>query len=769
MRLSQLASNERAVIVKIYGHGSFRRRVMEMGFVRGKVIRVIKSAPMSDPIEYEIMGYRVALRRSEASLIEVDTDCKPFVDSVCGQTIVEEHNDELRHRSQSKVINVALVGNPNSGKTSLFNMISGANEHVGNYSGVTVGAKTTHVDRYGYRINLSDLPGTYSITEYSPEELYVRKHIAEQMPDVVVNVVDASNLERNLLLTTQLIDMNLKVVIALNMYDELEKEEARLDYDTLGKLLGIPMVPTVASKERGIDDLVRRVIEAYEDTDPTLRHIHISYGSELEQSILSIQEVVRRNEDLVARYSSRYLSIKLLDGDRVIREELSVYPNSKHINATAEREQNRLEKIFGEKAESLITDARFAFITGALNETFTKGSSAKHTKGYRADSVLTHKIWGFPIFLLLMWTMFQVTFTLGQYPADWIDMGFSALGDWVSRIMTDGPFKELLVEGVIAGVGGVMVFMPNILILFLFIAIMEDTGYMARTAFIMDRIMHRIGLHGKSFLPLIMGFGCNVPAIMATRTLESRKDRLLTILIMPFMSCSARLPVYLLLITAFFERGQGLILASLYVIGGVVAILSAIALKKVLFDKEEVSFVMELPPYRIPTARSVVRHMWNRAGQYIKKMSTVILVASVIIWAMSNYPADRELKDTYIGQLGQVMEPVLEPLGFDWQMGVSLLSGLAAKEIVISTMSVLNESGDSEESLIEALRTDANFTPLTAYCLMLFILLYLPCVAAIVAVRREAGMKWAIFSAVYTTTVAWVVTFIVWNVAQYFV
>ena len=769
MRLSQLASNERAVIVKIYGHGSFRRRVMEMGFVRGKGIRVIKSAPMSDPIEYEIMGYRVALRRSEASLIEVDTDCKPFVDSVCGQTIVEEHNDELRHRSQSKVINVALVGNPNSGKTSLFNMISGANEHVGNYSGVTVGAKTTHVDRYGYRINLSDLPGTYSITEYSPEELYVRKHIAEQMPDVVVNVVDASNLERNLLLTTQLIDMNLKVVIALNMYDELEKEEARLDYDTLGKLLGIPMVPTVASKDRGIDDLVRRVIEAYEDTDPTLRHIHISYGGELEQSILSIQEVVRRNEDLVARYSSRYLSIKLLDGDRVVREELKVCDNFEQITSVAEREQNRLEKIFGEKAESLITDARFAFITGALNETFTKGSSAKHTKGYRADSVLTHKIWGFPIFLLLMWTMFQVTFTLGQYPADWIDMGFSALGDWVSRIMTDGPFKELRVEGVIAGVGGVMVFMPNILILFLFIAIMEDTGYMARTAFIMDRIMHRLGLHGKSFLPLIMGFGCNVPAIMATRTLESRKDRLLTILIMPFMSCSARLPVYLLLITAFFERGQGLILSSMYVIGGVVAILSAIALKKVLFDKEEVSFVMELPPYRIPTARSVVRHMWNRAGQYIKKMSTVILVASVIIWAMSNYPQDRELKDTYIGQLGQVMEPVLEPLGFDWQMGVSLLSGLAAKEIVISTMSVLNESGDSEESLIEALRANANFTPLTAYCLMLFILLYLPCVAAIVAVRREAGMKWAIFSAVYTTTVAWLVTFIVWNVAQYFI
>ncbi len=769
MRLSELASNERAVIVKIYGHGSFRRRVMEMGFVRGKGIRVIKSAPMSDPIEYEIMGYRVALRRSEASLIEVDTDCKPFVDAVCGQTAVEEHNDEQRQRSQSKVINVALVGNPNSGKTSLFNMISGANEHVGNYSGVTVGAKTTHVDRYGYRINLSDLPGTYSITEYSPEELYVRKHIAEQMPDVVVNVVDASNLERNLLLTTQLIDMNLKVVIALNMYDELEKEEAQLDYDTLGKLLGIPMVPTVAAKDKGIDDLVRCVIEAYEDTDPTLRHIHISYGDELEQSIVAIQTTVRANKDLVARYSSRYLSIKLLEGDKVVREELSVYPNSKHINAVVEREQTRLERIFGEKVESLITNARFAFITGALNETYTKGSSAKHTKGYRADAVLTHKIWGFPIFLLLMWSMFQITFTLGQYPADWIDMGFSALGDWVSRIMTDGPFKELLVEGVIAGVGGVMVFMPNILILFLFIAIMEDTGYMARTAFIMDRIMHRIGLHGKSFLPLIMGFGCNVPAIMATRTLESRKDRLLTILIMPFMSCSARLPVYLLLITAFFERGQGLILSSMYIIGGVVAILSAIMLKKFFFNKEEVSFVMELPPYRIPTARSVVRHMWNRAGQYIKKMGTVILVASVIIWAMSNYPADRELKDTYIGQLGQVMEPVLEPLGFDWQIGVSLLSGLAAKEIVISTMTVLNESGDSEESLIEMLRTNDSFTPLTAYCLMLFILLYLPCIAAIVAVRREAGMKWAVFSAIYTTAVAWVVTFLVWNIGQFFI
>jgi ferrous iron transport protein B len=368
-----------------------------------------------------------------------------------------------------------------------------------------------------------------------------------------------------------------------------------------------------------------------------------------------------------------------------------------------------------------------------------------------------------------MWAMFQLTFTLGQYPADWIDAGFVALGKWVEGIMSDGPFKDLLVEGIIAGVGGVMVFMPNILILFLFIAIMEDTGYMARTAFIMDRIMHRIGLHGKSFLPLIMGFGCNVPAIMATRTLESRKDRLLTMLIMPFMSCSARLPVYLLLITVFFEHNQGVILSSLYLIGGVIAIISAIVLKKLFFKKDEVAFVMELPPYRIPTARSVMRHMWSRAGQYLKKMGTVILVASVIIWAMSNYPQNCELKDTYIGKLGQVIEPVLEPLGFDWEIGVSLLSGLAAKEIVISTMAVLNGSGENEDSLIAALQNNVNYTPLTAYCLMLFILLYLPCIAAIATVRREAGLKWAVFTALYTTGIAWLVTFIVWQIGQNFI
>jgi ferrous iron transport protein B len=634
---------------------------------------------------------------------------------------------------------------------------------------VTVGAKTTHVERYGYRINLSDLPGTYSITEYSPEELFVRKHLAEQMPDVVVNVVDASNLERNLLLTTQLIDMHLKVVVALNMYDSLEKEETKLDHNMLGKLLGIPMVPTVASKDRGIDDLIRRVIEAYEETDPTLRHIHINYGSELEDCISAIQDEVRQNKDLVARYASRYLAIKLLEGDVVIKEEIQNCDNASEMSIVAEREQNRLERIFGESAESLITNARFAFITGAMSETYTKGNIAKHKKGYQADAILTHRFWGFPIFLLLMWAMFQLTFTLGQYPADWIDAGFVALGKWVEGIMSDGPFKDLLVEGIIAGVGGVMVFMPNILILFLFIAIMEDTGYMARTAFIMDRIMHRIGLHGKSFLPLIMGFGCNVPAIMATRTLESRKDRLLTMLIMPFMSCSARLPVYLLLITVFFEHNQGVILSSLYLIGGVIAIISAIVLKKLFFKKDEVAFVMELPPYRIPTARSVMRHMWSRAGQYLKKMGTVILVASVIIWAMSNYPQNCELKDTYIGKLGQVIEPVLEPLGFDWEIGVSLLSGLAAKEIVISTMAVLNGSGENEDSLIAALQNNVNYTPLTAYCLMLFILLYLPCIAAIATVRREAGVKWAVFTALYTTGIAWLVTFIVWQIGQNFI
>lgn len=652
-RLSELKTSEQGVITKVFGHGSFRNRITEMGFVRGKAVKVIKNAPLLDPIEYEIMGYRIALRKSEAELIGVTVAENAFGPSSRhgDATFRDESVNRFLHEA-GKTINVALVGNPNCGKTSLFNTASGSHERVGNYSGVTVDAKEAHFRQDGYTIRLFDLPGTYSITEYTPEELYVRAHLLNEMPDVVVNVVDASNLERNLLLTTQLIDMNLKVVIALNMYDELERSGDTLNYRDLGRMIGIPIIPTVANRKEGIDALFKTVIDVFEDNEPVVRHIHINYGTDIEQSIRTLQAKIWENKDLVARYSSRYLAIRLLGDDKNIREIIaSRAANSDEIDATAARLREKLEHRYGEPAETIITDAKYGFIAGALEETYrSRNAGKKHVPADRIDRVMTHRIWGLPIFLLLMWITFQTTFSLGGIPAEWMEAGVQWLGDRVTDLMPEGSLRELLVGGIISGVGGVIVFLPNILILFFFISLMEDTGYMARAAFIMDKLMHKIGLHGKSFIPLLMGFGCNVPAIMATRTLESRKDRVMTMLIIPFMSCSARLPVYVLLISAFFPHNQGLVLFSIYLIGILIAVLSSVLFKKLLFAKQEAPFVMELPPYRIPTVHNVVRHMWDKGAQYLKKMGTVILLASIIIWALGHYPRNVEYSTDYAAE-----------------------------------------------------------------------------------------------------------------------
>lgn len=814
-RLSELKTSEEGVITKVFGHGSFRNRITEMGFVRGKTVRVIKNAPLSDPIEYEIMGYRIALRKSEAELIEVSLPGGGTAGSglPSGGTFRDESVNRFQHVA-GRTINVALVGNPNSGKTSLFNVASGSHERVGNYSGVTVDAKQSVFRQDGYTFNLFDLPGTYSITEYTPEELYVRRHILDAMPDVVINVLDASNLERNLFLTTQLIDMDLKVVIALNMYDELEKSGLKLDYHNLGRMIGIPIVPTVASRGEGIRELFKTAIDVFEDNEPIVRHIHINYGKDIEQSIRLLQDEIWKNTDLVARYSSRYLAIKLLCNDKNGYEVVEPAANFAEISAVAEHERQKLERQYKDSVETIITDAKFGFIAGALEETCQGINLRKNRPDDRVDRIMTHKVWGLPIFLLIMWIMFQTTFSLGGIPAGWLETGVEWLGDFIGGIMQEGPLRELIVNGIISGVGGVIVFLPNILILFFFISLMEDTGYMARAAFIMDKLMHKIGLHGKSFIPLLMGFGCNVPAIMATRTLESRKDRLMTMLIIPFMSCSARLPVYVLLISAFFPSNQGLVLFSIYLIGILIAVGSSILFKKLLFAKAEAPFVMELPPYRIPTTRNVVRHMWSKGSQYLRKMGTVILAASIIIWALGYYPRNVEYsvdydrvaaeitssglstedeqaelqelndirhaehqKQSYIGKIGHFIEPVIRPLGFDWQIGISLFSGLAAKEIVVSTMAVLSNSGDDDASLSENLQkqvyTQGNkagqpvYSPLVAYTLMLFILLYVPCIAAIVAIRREAGRKWAVLSVVYSTGLAWLLSFAVYQIGSW--
>ena len=813
--LSDLQDGEIAIIAKVRGYGAFRKRITEMGFVFGTKVKAIKRAPLQDPVEYELMGSRVSLRMSEARLIEVVPET--------ASDIIDDHYEgtflsEDLHRTiltKQKTINVALVGNPNCGKTSLFNFATGKQERVGNYSGVTVDIKTAHLSQDSYRINLTDLPGTYSISEFTPEELFVRKHIVEKMPDVIINVVDASNLERNLYLTTQLIDMNIKVVIALNMHDELTKKGDTFDYDLLGKMMGMPIVPTVASRGTGIKELMTTVIECYEENDPFSRHIHINYGEDINRAIDSVKVEIKKNDVINDKFHSRYVALKLLENEKTFIEELKKIPGSQRILNIALAERERLEKKHSELSETIIADAKYAFIRGALKETYIPSNKNEQYNKYKADRWFTHRWLGFPIFFVLMWAMFQGTFTLGKYPMNWIETGVGLLGNWISGAMSEGMLRDLLVDGIVGGVGGVIVFLPNILILFFCISLMEDTGYMARAAFIMDKLMHKIGLHGKSFIPLLMGFGCNVPAIMATRTLENRKDRVLTMLITPFMSCSARMPIYVLLISAFFVKYQGIVLFSIYVIGILIAIAMAMLFKKLFFKKEDIPFVMELPPYRLPTLRNTIIHMWNKSVQYITKMGTVILVASILIWALGYFPREinystdykgaiaavetdpllddgtkeESIKDieiaresermakSYIGRTGHFIAPIIEPLGFDWKIGVSIVTGLAAKEVIVSTMGVLYQSEPNADETSVNLQSKLQqqtftsgdrigqkvFSPLTAFTFMLFVLIYFPCVAAIAAIKREAGLKWAIFTAVYTTLLAWVVAFAVFQ------
>ncbi|MFO8054892.1 MAG: ferrous iron transport protein B, partial [Bacteroidales bacterium] len=603
MNLLELKQGEKAIIVKVRGHGAIRKRMIEMGFVVGQEISMIKKAPLNDPVVYNVMGYNVSLRNSEARLIEVvsEAEVKPEAsESKSFPGPLHEHLLKLSARTKGKNLNVAFVGNPNCGKTTLFNHASGSREHVGNYGGVTVDAKEARFKLYDYTFNVVDLPGTYSITAYSPEELFVRDYIVNKLPDVVVNVVDSTNLERNLYLTTQLIDMNIKVVIALNMFDEFEKQQNMLDYTMLGKMLGIPMIPTVGSKGKGIKALLHKITEVYQDQDEIVRHIHINYGRTIEIAIKKLQEQIDipANHQLTAKLSKRFLSIKLLEKDRETENKISQLSNSEHIFQVRDREVERIESTLDEDTETLITDARYGFIAGALQETQQKSDIHHHKKTRMVDAFLTHKFWGIPVFLFFMWLTFFSTFKLGSYPMEWIESLVEISSVHLSRVMAPGILKDLLIQGVLGGVGGVIVFLPNILLLYFFISLMEDTGYMARAVFIMDKAMHRIGLHGKSFIPLLMGFGCNVPAIMSTRIIESKKDRLITILINPFMSCSARLPVYILFITAFFSSYQGTILFSLYGFGVLLAVLSAILLRKSMFKTTEVPFVMELPPYR---------------------------------------------------------------------------------------------------------------------------------------------------------------------------
>ena len=767
MKLSELKTGEQGVIVKVLGHGGFRKRIIEMGFIKGQTVEVLQNAPLQDPVKYRLMGYEVSLRHQEAAQVEVVSVSEAH--EMEQQVLLQGHEEDyLQHRAlqQRRTIHVALVGNPNCGKTSLFNFASGAHAHVGNYSGVTVDATEAHAQMFGYEFLLTDLPGTYSLSCYSPEELYVRKHLSEQMPDVVINVVDASNLERNLYLTTQLVDMNVRMVCALNMYDEFERRGDKLDIPTLSSLFGMPMIPTSFKTGRGLKELFRAVIQVYEGKQGTSRHLHINYGHEIEQGISHIQQYLKADEHIRQRYSTRYLAIKLLEHDSDVLQYIGQHLAEEH--RPEDRKQllqardvaaARVQEETGSDSETAIMDAKYGFINGALKEagyvTGTKEDTYRTT--HRIDHILSHKVWGFPVFFAILFSMFQTTFMLGQYPMDWIDAGVEWLGEWIGTTMEDGPLRSMLVDGVIGGVGSVIVFLPQILILYCFISIMEDSGYMARAAFIMDKLMHKMGLHGKSFIPLVMGFGCNVPAVMATRTIESRRSRLITMMILPLMSCSARLPIYIMIIGTFFAvEYQSWIMISLYAIGILLSVVVSKVFSSFIIKGDDTPFVMELPPYRFPTLKAVVRHTWEKGKEYLKKMGGIILVASILVWAMGYFSftgVAESMETSIIGRMGQAVAPVFAPQGFNWQLDVSLITGVGAKEIVASSIGVLG----GLESL----------TPLQAYCYLLFVLIYFPCIATVVAIKNETGSwRWACVSAVYTTCLAWVVSAVVYQIGS---
>lgn len=820
MRLSELNTGEKGVIVKVLGHGGFRKRIVEMGFIKGKTVEVILNAPLKDPIKYRLLDYEISLRRQEAEMIEVvseqeaRTTQSPYHGSITEEITVPEAEMVALAKGKRRTINVALVGNPNCGKTSLFNIASGAHEHVGNYSGVTVDAKEGFFDFQGYHFRIVDLPGTYSLSAYTPEEIYVRKHIIDETPDVIINVVDASNLERNFYLTTQLIDMNVRMVIALNMYDELEASGNKLDYLKLSQLFGVPMVPTVCRKGEGVDKLFHVIIGIYEGSDfltqkkaeirtevledlrdwhetyvpdhkfgshseeehirprGIFRHIHINHGPELERSIQAVKKLISVNEQIRHKYSTRFLAIKLLEDDKDIELFVETLPNGGEILALRDKEVQRIYNVMNEDSEQAITDAKYGFITGALKETFTDNHMEKEQTTRVIDSIVTHRIWGYPIFFLFLYIMFEGTFVLGDYPMQGIEWLVDQLGNLIRNNMAEGPLKDMLVDGIIGGVGGVIVFLPNILTMYFFISVMEDSGYMARAAFIMDKIMHRMGLHGKSFIPLIMGFGCNVPAIMASRTIEDRKCRLITMLVNPLMSCSARLPIYLVMVGAFFPNQASFVLLCIYATGIILAVLMARLFSKFLVKGDDAPFVMELPPYRMPTTKSILRHTWEKGAQYLKKMGGIIMIASIIIWFLGYYPQHdayetvaEQQENSYIGQIGKAVEPVIEPLGFDWKLGIGLISGVGAKELVVSTLGVLYTNEEDVENV--NLSNRIPITPLAALAYMLFVLIYFPCIATLAAIKQESGSwKWALFAAGYTTVLAWCIAFVVYQLGN---
>lgn len=682
-----------------------------------------------------------------------------------------------------KKITVALAGNPNSGKTSIFNMLTGSHQHVGNYPGVTVEKREGTCKYMDFEMTVVDLPGTYSLAAHSTEELVARNFLIEQGPDVVVDIVDASNIERNLYLATQLIEMDLPLVLAFNMSDIAKQEGLVFDIEQLSALLEAKIVPTIGNKGKGRVELLNAIIESVQEKKRTRRH-KVSYGEEIEHELGVLEQIITETEQpLAEKYNPRWLAVKMLERDRDI---ISKVNNQKLLNAINSSSEH-LKGIFGDNPEIVIADRRYGFISGACQETIKSTVELRHNISDMIDAIVTNRFFGLPFFLILMYVVFQLTFTLGAYPMGWLEQFFGWGSGAVSGLWPAGSeswLKSLLIDGVIGGVGGVIVFLPNILLLFLAISILEDSGYMARAAFVMDRIMHKIGLHGKSFIPMLIGFGCSVPAIMGARILENRRNRLTTIMVIPLMSCGARLTIYALLIPAFFaENWRGPMLWIIYLIGIILAVICAKILRLTVFRGETTPFVMELPPYRMPTLKSVCIHMWQRGWMYLRKAGTIILVISIILWVAMSYPkpsdeslvgldagqaGQQKLEYSVIGRVGRAIEPAIKPLGFDWKIGTALIGATAAKEVFVSQLAIVyavGSGGENAESLREKLQRA--YTPLTGFCIMLFCLIYAPCVATVVMTRHESGSwRWALFQFFALTIIAYVLTFLVYQIGS---
>ena len=817
-----MQAGQKGCIVKVKGHGSARKRAVDAGFYKGVCIEILDSETTHMNIDVEGMQRKLTL--PEASMIEVLTTEEAAHELQVKELSTGDLKD-LAHRHRHK-IEIALVGQPLSGKNSLFTTLTqGHATPLPNANDILMGER----DFQDYHLHITNLPDTYSLTSRTADTWTVRRHLVGDNPDIVISVIDATDLERSMQITAQLLDMNLRVIVALNKFDAMQAQGSKLDYQTLSRLLGTPIVPTVSLNNEGLEHLLHLAINIYEgadfldddgevnkevmrelqewhrnivhsddDTehladftrDHTLdtrykkhayRHIHIYHGGELEQSIETLRNEVWESEYTRYRFSTRYVAIALLEGDadieQFVRDNL---PNSKAVFALRDKERRRYSRLMGESVPKAIRTAKRSFIQGALKETYIPAQSSTRANPNlteRLDRLVTHKVWGVLIFLTSLFIMFEATFVLGEYPMQGIEWLVEKIGTGLEQLLPNGPIKDMVIDGIIGGVGGVIVFLPNILILYFFISLMEDSGYMSRAAFIMDKAMHKMGLHGKSFITLIMGFGCNVPAVLATRMIESRKSRLITMLVTPLMSCSARLPVYIIFVAAFFPHHSGIVLMGLYLTGIILAVLVARLLSRTVMRGDETPYVMELTPYRRPAWKVIFKHTWDKGYEYLKKMGGVILVASIVVWFLGYYPRSEQYatpaeqqEHSYIGRIGKAIEPAIEPLGFDWKMGIGLVSGVGAKELIVSTLGVLYanqevDSAESEAQIAAALKTVT--TPAAALAYMLFVLIYFPCLATLIAIKKETkGWGWAIFTAVYTTALAWIVAFAVFQIGK---